>query len=139
MTRSRDPCASSSGARVTLATSGDSRHPADCIVDGDPETFWVTTGMFPQEFIISLSSPQRINSITLQSFLVQSLRIEKSISKEPVDFECFVEKDLEPAEGHLQNEEFPLNGMQVAHLRFVILSGYDHFVAVRSVSAEAGV
>ncbi|XP_053324938.1 intraflagellar transport protein 25 homolog [Spea bombifrons] len=136
MTRAGDLGVSSAGARVTLATSSDERHPAEHILDGDPETFWTSTGMFPQEFIISLNSPSKINKITLQSSLIQSLRIETSISREPINFERCMEKDLEHVEGQLQNEEITLPGIQATHLRFVILSGYDHFVAVYSVSAE---
>ncbi|KAM4641637.1 intraflagellar transport protein 25 homolog isoform 2-T2 [Discoglossus pictus] len=107
MTRAGDVCASSAGARVSLATSSDDKHPAESVIDGDSETFWTTTGMFPQEFIISLSSPQRLSKIILQSSMIRTLHIETSISKDPVDFEKCVERDLEHAEGQLQSEEFP--------------------------------
>ncbi|KAM8931192.1 intraflagellar transport protein 25 homolog [Pelodytes ibericus] len=137
MTGAGDLCLRSAGARVTLATSSDERHPAEHIVDGNPETFWTTTGMFPQEFIISLNGVSKINKITIQSSLIQKLRIEASISKEPTNFERCMEKNFEHVEGQLQNEEVTLPGTQANHLRFVILSGYDHFVAVRSVSAES--
>ncbi|KAE8610274.1 hypothetical protein XENTR_v10012069 [Xenopus tropicalis] len=110
MTRAGDLCLSCAGARVTLATSSDDRHPADNIIDGNPDTFWTTT--------------------------VRSVRIESSTSKEPVNFELRLERDLENTEGHLQYEEFTLPGVQVAHMRFVILSGFDHFVSVHRVSAE---
>ncbi|MEE6495607.1 hypothetical protein FKM82_002095 [Ascaphus truei] len=139
MTRAGDVCLSSAGAQVTLATSSDERHPPEHIIDGNPETFWTTTGMFPQEFIISLRGLLKISKITLQSTWIRSLRIEKSVSKEPINFERFVERDLEHVDRQLQVEEFPLAGLQVAHLRFVILSGFDHFVSVCSVSAEEDV
>ncbi|MEE6495608.1 hypothetical protein FKM82_002095 [Ascaphus truei] len=67
MTRAGDVCLSSAGAQVTLATSSDERHPPEHIIDGNPETFWTTTGMFPQEFIISLRGLLKISKITLQS------------------------------------------------------------------------
>ncbi|KAG8436876.1 hypothetical protein GDO86_007822 [Hymenochirus boettgeri] len=130
MIRQGDVCLSSAGAQITLATSSDVKHPPDNIIDGDPETFWTTSGMFPQEFIISLNSIHKINKIILQSSLVRTLRIETSISKEPLNFELHLEKNLEQSEGHLQYEEFSLPGVQVWHLRFVILSGFDHFVSV---------
>ncbi|NP_001087826.1 heat shock protein family B (small) member 11 L homeolog [Xenopus laevis] len=136
MTRAGDLCLSSAGARVTLATSSDDRHPANNIIDGNTDTFWTTTGMYPQEFIISLNGIQKINKIILQSSLVRSVRIESSTSKEPVNFELRLERDLENTEEHLQFEEFTLPGIQVAHIRFVILSGFDHFASVHRVSAE---
>ncbi|XP_045333441.1 intraflagellar transport protein 25 homolog isoform X4 [Leopardus geoffroyi] len=37
--------------------------------------------------------------------MVRTLRIEKSTSKEPVDFEPWIERDLVHTEGQLQNEE----------------------------------
>ncbi|XP_063795701.1 intraflagellar transport protein 25 homolog isoform X2 [Pseudophryne corroboree] len=114
MTRAGNLCLSSAGAVVALATSSDDRHRAQHIIDGNPETFWTTTGMFPQEFIISMSSLQKIGKITMESSL-----------------------NLEHMEGQFQNEEITLPGVQAVHLRFVIQSAYDHFVAVRSVLAES--
>ncbi|XP_063795700.1 intraflagellar transport protein 25 homolog isoform X1 [Pseudophryne corroboree] len=137
MTRAGNLCLSSAGAVVALATSSDDRHRAQHIIDGNPETFWTTTGMFPQEFIISMSSLQKIGKITMESSLIRSLRIETSTSKDPVNFEHCVERDLEHMEGQFQNEEITLPGVQAVHLRFVIQSAYDHFVAVRSVLAES--
>ncbi|XP_066453627.1 intraflagellar transport protein 25 homolog [Eleutherodactylus coqui] len=137
MTRAGNLCLSSAGAQVSLATSSDDRHPAEHIIDGNPETFWTTTGMFPQEFIISMSSLQKIGKISIESSSIRSLQICTSSSKEPANFEPCVEKELEHVEGHFQTDEISLPGVQAVHVRFVILSGYDHFVAVRSVSAES--
>ncbi|CAH2311193.1 intraflagellar transport 25 homolog [Pelobates cultripes] len=137
MSRAGDLCLSSAGAWVKLATSSDERHPAEHIVDGNPETFWMTTGMFPQEFIISLNSVSKINKISIQSSSIQRLQIETSMSKDPINFERCVEKELEHVEGQRQTEEITLSGIQATYLRFVILSGYDPFVAIYSVSAES--
>uniref|UniRef100_A0A8C5R651 Intraflagellar transport protein 25 homolog n=1 Tax=Leptobrachium leishanense TaxID=445787 RepID=A0A8C5R651_9ANUR len=138
MTKAGDLCLSAAGARVILATSSDERHPAEHIMDGNPETFWTTTGMFPQEFIISLSGVFKINKITIHSSLVKNLRIETSISKEPVNFEPCTEKVLIFVYLLIYICFLlpQLSGIQAAHLRFVILSAYDHFVAVYSVSGD---
>ncbi|XP_075040131.1 intraflagellar transport protein 25 homolog [Mixophyes fleayi] len=125
------------GAVVALVTSSDERHPAEHIIDGNPETFWTTTGMFPQEFIISMSGLQKIGKIIIESSLIKSLRIETSTSKEPINFERCVERDLEHVEGQFQNEEIIMPGVQATHLRFVVLCGFDHFVSVRSVLVES--
>ncbi|KAM3914686.1 intraflagellar transport protein 25 homolog [Leptodactylus fuscus] len=139
MTRAGNLCLSSAGAQVTLATSSDDRHPAEHIIDGNPETFWTTTGMFPQEFVISVSGLQKIGKITIEGSLIRNLKIYTSASKEPTNFEPCVEKELEHVEGHFHTEEMTFPGVQATHLRFVILSGYDHFISVRSVSAESTV
>ncbi|XP_026507512.1 intraflagellar transport protein 25 homolog, partial [Terrapene carolina triunguis] len=68
--------------------------------------------------------------------LVRSLRIEKSLSKDPVAFEVCIEKDLQYIEGALQTEEFSLPEFQATYLRFIIKSAFDHFVSVHTVMAE---
>lgn len=103
--RKADLCLSSEGAEVILATSSDEKHPPENIIDGNAETFWTTTGMFPQEFIICFHKHVKIEKIVIQSYLVRTLRVEKSTSKEPVGFEQWIEKDLVHTEGQLQNEE----------------------------------
>ncbi|NXE51574.1 IFT25 protein, partial [Casuarius casuarius] len=100
------------------------------------ETFWTTTGMFPQEFIIAFPTCVKISKVTIQCYLVRTLRIERSVSKEPVDFEQCIEKDLQCTEGELQTEEFPLPDSQATYLRFIIKSAFDHFVSVHRVMAE---
>ncbi|XP_030061804.1 intraflagellar transport protein 25 homolog [Microcaecilia unicolor] len=136
MTKLSDVCLSSCGATVVLATSCDERYPPENILDGKSETFWTTTGIFPQEFIIGFSGPAKINKLTVQSYLVRNLKIEKSISKDPVNFEKCAEKELENSEGQLQTEEFMLPGCQATYLRFIIESSFDQFVSIHRVMAD---
>uniref|UniRef100_A0A8D0HD40 Intraflagellar transport protein 25 homolog n=1 Tax=Sphenodon punctatus TaxID=8508 RepID=A0A8D0HD40_SPHPU len=134
--KSVDLCLSSGGAEVVLATSCDEKYPPENIIDGNSETFWTTTGMFPQEFIISFHKRITINKLTIQCYLVQTLRIEKSLSKAPEGFEHCIEKELQFTEGAIQTEEFSFSELQATHLRFVIKSAFDHFVSVHRVMAE---
>lgn len=97
--RKVDLCSVTEGTEVILATSSDEKHPPENIIDGNPETFWTTTGMFPQEFIICFHKHVKIEKLVIQSYLVRTLRIEKTTSKEPLDFEQWVEKDLVHTEG----------------------------------------
>ncbi|XP_053775917.1 intraflagellar transport protein 25 homolog isoform X1 [Desmodus rotundus] len=103
--RKVDLCLSSEGAEVILATSSDEKHPPENMIDGNPETFWTTTGMFPQEFIICFHKHIKIEKLIIRSYFVRTLRIEKSTSNEPVDFEQWIDRDLVHTEGQLQNEE----------------------------------
>ncbi|KAJ7332695.1 hypothetical protein JRQ81_014875 [Phrynocephalus forsythii] len=129
-------CLSSEGAEVILATSSDEKYPPENIVDGRSETFWTTTGMFPQEFIISFHKCVTISKLTVQCYLVQVLRIEKSVSQDPVDFEQCIERELQFKEGELQTEEFSFPEIQATYLRFIILSAFDAFVSVHKMIAE---
>ncbi|XP_027708639.1 intraflagellar transport protein 25 homolog isoform X1 [Vombatus ursinus] len=148
-----DLCLASEGTEVILATSSDEKYPPENIIDGNSATFWATTGMFPQEFIICFHKHVKIEKLSLQCYfghtafqrspqgfkygkLVRSIRIDKSNAKEPVDFERWVERDLVHTEGQLQMEEFMFRDGYATHLRIVIKSAFDHFVSVHRVSIE---
>ncbi|XP_055978138.1 intraflagellar transport protein 25 homolog [Sorex fumeus] len=131
-----DLCLCSEGAEVILATSSDEKYPPENIIDGNPGTFWTTTGMFPQEFIICFHKHVRIEKLVIQTSFVRTLKIEKSTSKEPVGFEPWIQRDLVHTEGQFQNEEILVRDGHATYLRFIIISGFDHFAAVHSVSAE---
>ncbi|XP_061489038.1 intraflagellar transport protein 25 homolog isoform X3 [Rhineura floridana] len=92
--------------------------------------------MFPQEFIICFHKCVTISKLTIQCYCVQTLRIEKSVSKDPINFEQCVEKELQYKEGELQIEAFSFPEIQATYLRFIILSAFDAFVSVHRVIAE---
>ncbi|XP_058231233.1 intraflagellar transport protein 25 homolog [Hemibagrus wyckioides] len=128
---------SSFGAQVVLATSSDENHPPESMIDGNTETFWLSTGMFPQEFIIRFPDNMKISVISVHSFNVKRLRIEKSTQTDAEKFEVIAEKEFEQTEGNLQTNEISLDGSNATHLKFLILSGYDHFVSVHKVGIQA--
>ncbi|XP_060763176.1 intraflagellar transport protein 25 homolog [Neoarius graeffei] len=125
------------GAQVVLATSSDENNPPENIIDGNTETFWLSTGMFPQEFIIRFPDNMKISVISVHSFNVKRLRIEKSTQEEAEKFELMAEKEFEQTEGSLQTNEISLDGSNATHLRFLLLSGYDHFVSMHTVGIQA--
>uniref|UniRef100_A0A3P9IN09 Intraflagellar transport protein 25 homolog n=1 Tax=Oryzias latipes TaxID=8090 RepID=A0A3P9IN09_ORYLA len=127
---------SSLDARVVLASSSDESHPPENIVDGNINTFWMSTGMFPQELIIRFPEATTISALTVDSYNVKKLKIEKNISQSASQFESVTEKEFESTEGHLQTNAISLNPGSATHLRFIITSGYDHFVSVHKVSIK---
>ncbi|XP_028433600.1 intraflagellar transport protein 25 homolog [Perca flavescens] len=131
-----DSSLSSLGAKVVVASSGDENHPPENITDGNTNTFWMSTGMFPQEFIIRFAEPTTISAVTVDSYNVKHLKIEKNTSQNVSQFESITEKECECTEGHLQSIAISLNGSSATHLRFIITSGYDHFVSVHRVSVQ---
>uniref|UniRef100_UPI00398EE7BC intraflagellar transport protein 25 homolog isoform X2 n=1 Tax=Pristiophorus japonicus TaxID=55135 RepID=UPI00398EE7BC len=131
----RDFGLAAAGTQLVLAASGDEKHPPENIIDGNTETFWITTGMFPQEFILSFANLIKISSVKIHCYNVRSLSIEKSVARDPVDFEPLTKSELERSEEQLQIEEFT-DGTSAIHLRFVIKSGFDHFVSVHKVTVE---
>ncbi|XP_029999739.1 intraflagellar transport protein 25 homolog [Sphaeramia orbicularis] len=97
---------------------------------------WTTTGMYPQEFIIRFPDPTKLTAVTVDSYNVTHLKIEQNNSPNASNFESVAEKDFTQTEGHLQSNSIPLNGTTATHLRFIITSGYDHFVSVHRVSVQ---
>ncbi|KAJ8285358.1 hypothetical protein GJAV_G00025930 [Gymnothorax javanicus] len=126
----------SSGTQVILAASSDENYPPENIIDGNSETFWISTGMFPQEFILRFAEAEKMSLVTIHSYNVKNLRIEKSISSDATDFQLVAQKECEHTDGHLQTNDFSLDGTTATHLRFIIISGYDHFVSVHRVTVE---
>jgi len=123
----------SQGAQVVMATSTDERYPADNIVDGDYETFWPTTGLYPQEFVISLANAVTISKIQTNTTNVRKLTVERCEGPEPERFEKVFEVELKDKNGHLQVENHQVN-TSAKYLKFVIGSGWDDFASVHTVS-----
>uniref|UniRef100_A0A3P9C762 Heat shock protein, alpha-crystallin-related, b11 n=1 Tax=Maylandia zebra TaxID=106582 RepID=A0A3P9C762_9CICH len=126
------------GAKVVLVASSDENHPPENIIDGNTKTFWMSTGMFPQEFIIHFPEPTNIGTVTVDSYNVKHLKIEKNTSQNASQFEPVAEKEFESTEGHLQSNAITLNGCSATHLRFIITAGYDHFVSVHRTLSGRG-
>ncbi|CAL8346900.1 unnamed protein product [Lota lota] len=124
------------GAKVVLASSSDEAQPPQNIIDGNTDTFWMSTGMFPQEFIIRLAESTGIDLVTIDSYNVKSLKIEKNTLDTFSDFQLVAETEFELTEGQLQSNAISLKGTTASHLRFIITSGYDHVVSVHRVSIQ---
>ncbi|XP_029367264.1 intraflagellar transport protein 25 homolog [Echeneis naucrates] len=131
-----DSSLGSSGVKVVVASSGDENHPPENILDGNTKTFWMSTGMFPQEFIIRFAELTKISAVTVDTYNVKHLKIEKNTSQKASQFESVTEKEFEHREGRLQSNVISLNGSSATHLRFIITAGYDHFVSVHKVNVK---
>ncbi|KAI6654582.1 hypothetical protein LOD99_978 [Oopsacas minuta] len=122
------------GARIPLCTANNEEHPAANILDGNNSTFWLSTGLFPQEIIISLSQSSLVTSISILCSHVKELLIEKSVNEDAGDLENLLRSELEFQET-LQKQEFKLSSPTlIRHIKLIIQSGYDHFVSINSVT-----
>eukprot|EP00759_Apiculatamorpha_spiralis_P052945 PhF_6_TR6067/c0_g1_i1/m.8803/K19369/HSPB11; heat shock protein beta-11 len=125
---------------VVLATSTDTRFPATAVLDTNERTFWLSTGMFPQEMILSFTGgPTSISKVKLVGYGIHRMRIERCVDAIPSKFELVVEGDVEQKD-NLQKETFQINkttlGADIRYLKIVILSGYDDFVAIHNLSVD---
>ncbi|XP_031550514.1 intraflagellar transport protein 25 homolog [Actinia tenebrosa] len=126
----------SAGAKIAQASSYDERYPPENIIDGTLDTLWPTSGMFPQEFVISFPSLMSIGMVKVICSNVKNLQIQRSIKSEPIEFEMLAEKELENLEGQMQLEDIKVPITSTTHVRFVIKSGYDHFVSIHRISID---
>jgi len=127
---------SSAGSSISLASSSDPSYPPDNILDGKPETFWLTTGMFPQEFIVTFASVMNVNNVKITCHNVRRLSLEKSVQGTPIDFEPVREATLDGSDGELQTHEFTLGDISAQHMRFKVDSGYNHFVSIHELHID---
>ncbi len=63
----KDYAREENGGHIVMASCTDERFPPENMLDGKDSTFWVTTGMFPQEFVLKLDSTIRVSKITTLS------------------------------------------------------------------------
>jgi heat shock protein beta-11 len=62
-TMADDLATGAAGASVIMATCGDERHPPEHILEPNDGSFWATTGLYPQEFVIKLSGTAQVNKV----------------------------------------------------------------------------
>ncbi|CAM4539410.1 unnamed protein product [Leuciscus chuanchicus] len=104
-----DAALSSYGAQVVLAISSDENHPPENIIDGKTETFWISTGMFPQEFIIRFPDNMNIITVSIHSYNIKRMRIEKGTSEDADKFEAVADTEFEQTEGSLQANDISVS------------------------------
>lgn len=114
-----------------------------CLVDGQPDTFVLTTGGFPQEilFAVGRSASSNISRLQLSLHEAKHIVVEKCGSSLPTTFHKIVERTLKRTGGGVkQVEEFEFDmsgaGSGVRYIRLRLLSGYSQFVGVFGVEAE---
>lgn len=69
----RDYGREDNGAKIIMATSIDERFPPEQMLDGKDSSFWMTTGMFPQEFVLALQQSTTVSKITTLSMNGESM------------------------------------------------------------------
>jgi heat shock protein beta-11 len=127
-----------------LATGYDERFPVSNVVDGNDSTFYVSTGMYPQEILLSFGNDEvSISRIQLTCHGVKGLRIERCVERVPTLFEPVVECELANPAAGLQREQFQLNkatlGTGIHFIKLVLVSGYEQFAAVHNVAFEGDI
>ena len=112
--------------------------------------FWLSSGLFPQDLIISFSKSEEIRQVEIMSSHICKLELARyenggssSSSSVPVSllhaseelWTATCEATCDNADGQLQRLTLPItNKFSALHLRLRIVSGYNDFVAVFQIN-----
>ena len=121
------------GTEVHATSSLDVDHQPDNIIDGDQTTFWSSTGMFPQEFVLKLGSSASIVKIKTSTTNVRHFVVESCDGPSPVTWVPVCDLELSnPGVAQLQVEVNKVKCL-ASWLKFKVLSGWSDFVTFHQV------
>eukprot|EP00729_Bicosta_minor_P010951 gene10951-25554_t len=86
-------------------------------------TFWSTTGMYPQELIITFDSVVTVSGVSTKSFNCKKVTLLKSIAKQPSDFVPLADGEIPDGEGQVQEHKHEMGETVMRHLKIIIESG----------------
>jgi heat shock protein beta-11 len=119
------------------ATSWDSSHPPDNVLDGDERTFWATTGMFPQEIVVTLGAVSDVSQVRIVSVGLRRISIHSCATEQPGSYETVVpEKEIADQGAGRQSDTVKTNMRGVRHVKIIIHAGWGHFAAISSIALE---
>ncbi|CAE8586309.1 unnamed protein product, partial [Polarella glacialis] len=93
------------GGKVLMVSSLDENHPSDNIIDGNDASYWMSTGLYPQEILFELSEASHVSNVKIFSTNIKSVRVESCAEDKPVNFKVIAEGELEELQGRVQSKE----------------------------------
>lgn len=119
------------GPQITTATSSDSRFPASNIIDGNDSTFWLTTGMYPQEFLLDMKEKKKLSQVKLVTRYARKISVYSCDREHPTQFDLLFDEDVSKSEGTVMHTStHNATGAKARYIKVVIESGYHPFAAV---------
>eukprot|EP00747_Dinoflagellata_sp_TGD_P165046 gnl/TRDRNA2_/TRDRNA2_185831_c0_seq1.p1 gnl/TRDRNA2_/TRDRNA2_185831_c0~~gnl/TRDRNA2_/TRDRNA2_185831_c0_seq1.p1 ORF type:complete len:140 (-),score=33.01 gnl/TRDRNA2_/TRDRNA2_185831_c0_seq1:62-481(-) len=136
-----DLASKKSGGKVLMVSSEDDEHSGDNVIDGNDNSYWISTGLYPQELLLQLSAPASVSNLKLSSTYVRAVRIEGCCEDSPVNFKTIAEGDMDKkaADGRLQIKDFPLKSLEgpVSFVKVQLLSGWHDFCSVHKIQVDS--
>jgi heat shock protein beta-11 len=120
---------------LAYATSFDVNHPPSNVLDPS-DTFWVTTGLYPQEIVLQFKNPAQITRITTTTGKVRSMIVYAAKNKEfteweDIDATNLTGQPISQQETHQLNYTHPSYGIKI-----VITMGWGPFAALYLVRVD---
>jgi hypothetical protein len=91
-----------SGASILSSSSFDMKHPPSSVIDGEYNTFWLTTGFFPQEIVIQLGEPSVIKGVDLVSCGIRKVELAKCEGPQANVWEVIADTESNEGENEIQ-------------------------------------
>lgn len=134
-----DAASLKSGGRVIMVSSLDEEHPGDNAIDGNDRTFWISTGLYPQELLLQLCYPCWVSGMSVASSHVREMRIEACHEEQPVNFKLLADSCLNDSSGGVQVKDLscPTQDCPIRYIRMIILSGWHDFCTVHRLQVKA--
>eukprot|EP00746_Dinoflagellata_sp_MGD_P066359 gnl/MRDRNA2_/MRDRNA2_27508_c0_seq1.p1 gnl/MRDRNA2_/MRDRNA2_27508_c0~~gnl/MRDRNA2_/MRDRNA2_27508_c0_seq1.p1 ORF type:complete len:137 (-),score=24.77 gnl/MRDRNA2_/MRDRNA2_27508_c0_seq1:85-495(-) len=131
-----DYASKAQGAKVLMVSSLDERHLGENIIDGSDSTYWISTGLYPQEVLIELGSPAKISALKLLMTNAHNVRVEGCGEDTPVNFKTLAEVEMENKSSRLQMKDVSVRSDEQLHfIKVMILSGWHDFCSVHKIAA----
>eukprot|EP00753_Platysulcus_tardus_P015080 PLAT4764.1.p1 GENE.PLAT4764.1~~PLAT4764.1.p1 ORF type:complete len:141 (+),score=46.60 PLAT4764.1:86-508(+) len=123
-------------ASLVSSSCFDERHPPSAVVDGSDESFWMTSGMFPQELVLQLAQRSELRRVEVRGVDMASVEVSVCDTSSPLSWEPLCTIKLENTEGTVETESERVDSVRATYIRFRITSGWDDFALMHSVSVK---
>ena len=121
---------------LCYSTSYDVEHPPSNAIEDSETTFWMTTGLFPQEICFSFKNPSKIVRITTITAKAKYVFVYAATNPELTEFTEIDSFNL-PGNPSKQQETHQLNINIISYgIKVCITSGWGPFCAVYLVKVE---
>lgn len=123
------------GGRVMMVTSFDPAHPGESAIDGRDESYWMSTGLYPQELMLELGQSAAVLKLWVSCTHVRRLRVEGCQEDQPVNFILLAEEELDDTHGRLQLRELGCCEVlqPIRFVRVLVMSGWFDFCSFHRI------
>jgi len=129
---------------VLVSSSYDRQHPPSNIIDGRADTYWVSTGLFPQFILLTLGrKATKVSSLELAATNVRKLLVEGCEDLGLSRFQVLGIAEFKDSCGDMQLEEVRCTNPKgnflphVRYLRITVLAGWGSYCSIKWIRAVA--
>ena len=128
-------CSGVRGVQVSSSTSHDATNPPIAIADGKPNSYWTSTGLFPQEVTIAFPNVSNVKRIEIVSMGIRSMEILRGDVISSSNWEKICSQGVDDADGELQRLSPSIDSeTKTGFVRIKITAGWSDFVSIFNVS-----